>query len=453
MLSGVMSEGAMVSAELRIELALLAEHAVLRGLSPLSESELQHVHQTVSAEAVYTEEKRTQHHIRALVNVLQATVPEPYRPLVHLGATSADISDTAGVLRLRALVHRVLLPLGLSVTEILTALVQEHASTAQVGRTHGQVAVPITFGFALASHASRLTDALLALAERSLELRAALSGATGSANALTLIVSDPRTFETGVLYRLGLAAAEHSTQITPAEPAIRVYQEAALVFGVLADLHDDLRHLQRSEIHEVAEGMTPEQVGSSTMPHKRNPWRSEHVKSLWKAFTPRLLSVLADQLSEHQRDLTNSASGRFHPEILAGLAMALRQSARVLSGLGVDRERMLVRLREHAGSVLAEALYILAADAGHADAHEQMRRITRDLHDNSAEALRSALAEKAELRMVLDKQVATRMHTDLETLLAEPERYAGIAERTALRVARTCTERMTQIRALMEEGT
>ena len=451
MLSRVLSEGAMVRTELRVELAVLSEHLSLRGEAQLTNEERHLIHQAATAQAVYAEEARTDHHVRALVNVIQAAVPDRCRPLVHLGATSADISDTASILRLRGIVTEVLLPLGIQVSELLIGLVRAHADTPQVGRTHGQIAVPITFGFALASHASRLTSALSSLATRAGELRAAISGATGSANALSLIVGDPRAFEAAVLARLGLTAAEHSTQITPVEPAIRVYQEAALVFGVLADLHDDLRHLQRSEIAELAEGMTADQVGSSTMPHKRNPWRSEHVKSLWKAFIPRLTALYSDQLSEHQRDLTNSASGRFHPEILAGLALALKQSARVLDGLGVDRNRMLLRIRENAASVLAEAFYILAADAGSPDAHERMRRLTRDLDAHGPADLKLALDTEPDLRDLISSRVRERLNTDLETLIAEPERYSGIAAERARSLADLCAARVEGIRRAANE--
>lgn len=110
--------------------------------------------------------------------------------------------------------------------------------------------------------------------------------------------------------------------------------------GVLANLADDVRHLQRSEIGELAERFEKGQVGSSTMPHKRNPWNFEHVKSLWKTFMPRMMTVYMDQLSEHQRDLTNSASGRFVTEILAGFVLAMHRLQSVVSKLVVDTARM-----------------------------------------------------------------------------------------------------------------
>src|SRR6266481_1149146 len=92
--------------------------------------------------------------------------------------------------------------------------------------------------------------------------------------------------------------------------------------GVMANLADDMRQLQRTEIGEVAESFAAEQVGSSTMPHKRNPVSFENVKSIWKAMAPRVLTTYLDQISEHHRDLTNSASQRFLGEILAATAYA-----------------------------------------------------------------------------------------------------------------------------------
>ena len=111
-------------------------------------------------------------------------------------------------------------------------------------------------------------------------------------------------------------------------------------FGVLANLADDLRHLQRSEIDEVREFFDPSQVGSSTMPQKRNPWNTEHVKSLWKAFSPRVMTFFMDQISEHQRDLSNSASQRFIVEYIAGFSFAVKRMIKILKSLNVVRDKM-----------------------------------------------------------------------------------------------------------------
>ena len=109
------------------------------------------------------------------------------------------------------------------------------------------------------------------------------------------------------------------------------------------------------------------------MPQKRNPWNSEHVKSLWKAFAPRVVSFYMDQISEHQRDLTNSASSRFVADYIAGFTAAAARMKRVLESLNVDRERLFGNLSDTADGVLAEPAYILLSRAG-ADAHEIIRK-------------------------------------------------------------------------------
>ena len=109
------------------------------------------------------------------------------------------------------------------------------------------------------------------------------------------------------------------------------------MLGVFANLADDLRHLQRSEIREIRDRKESdpksEVVGSSTMPHKVNPKDFENVKSLWKAYMPRLITVLMDQVSEHQRDLTNSASMRFVTEFVAAFAYGVHRLHGTLHGI------------------------------------------------------------------------------------------------------------------------
>src|SRR5262249_27965666 len=144
--------------------------------------------------------------------------------------------------------------------------------------------------------------------------------------------------------RLGLEPPEISSQVTQPEYVADYAYALASCWGVLANLADDFRHLFRSEIHEIGERVEgdpgTEVVGSSTMPHKGNPKDFENVKSLWKAYMPRLTTVLIDQVSEHQRDLTNSASGRFVTEFVAAFAYAVRRTSLALDGVQARKERM-----------------------------------------------------------------------------------------------------------------
>jgi len=226
---------------------------------------------------VYQEEEKTQHNIRALVNVFKKYLPQELHPYVHLGATSVDILDTAQSMRLRDAVQEVLIPQLKELLGELIRITREEADTPQIGRTHGQHAVPITFGFAMAEYVARLGKSLLELKTRAQDLRGKLAGAVGAYNATSVITEDPVAMEEEFCRRLGLQASEVSTQMVEAEHILRLTTEINTAFGIIANLADDLRHLQRSEIGEVKELFIKTQVGSSTMPQKRNPWNSEHV--------------------------------------------------------------------------------------------------------------------------------------------------------------------------------
>jgi len=175
---------------------------------------------------------------------------------------------------------------------------------------------------------------------------------------------------------VGLEPSPISTQVVEAEFVTDYMHALVSCFGVLANLADDMRHLQRTEISEVAEEFQAEQVGSSTMPHKRNPWNFENVKSMWKQFMPRMITVYADQISEHQRDLSNSASQRFLPEVIVALTEATLRLTRIMGRLVTDAEQMRANLAMTEGMIGAEPAYILLAAHDHPDAHEAVRRLT-----------------------------------------------------------------------------
>jgi adenylosuccinate lyase len=433
-LSSCLSEKAQVRYCARVEAALLATHLEMRGKAePSLLASVAAAAEGIEAEAVYAEEETTRHNIRALVNVYQRSLPPGLAPLVHLGATSVDILDTAKALGLRDAALGTLVPLLARLVLELCRLSVDEAETAQVGRTHGQHAVPLTFGFAMAEYASRLGKSVLRAEGLAHDLRGKLSGAVGSYNALSMSYADPEEVERRFLGRLGLEASEHSTQLVEPEHVLRLLLELNVAFGVIANLADDLRNLQRTEIGEVRESFGAGQVGSSTMPQKRNPWNSEHVKSLWKAFSPRVATFFADQISEHQRDLTNSASERFVPEYLAGLAAAANRMLSVLRGLVVDRERMAANLALTGGSVLAEPAYILLAESGLADAHERLRRITLAA-EASGIGFGEALAADAEASEAIRRGLASIGIHDARGFFDEPARYRGKSAEKARRI-------------------
>src|SRR5258708_13419853 len=209
----------------------------------------------------------------------------------------------------------------------------------------------------------------------------------------------------------------------------------------MAKLADDMRHLQRPEIAEIAEGFKAYQAGSSTMAQKRNPVSFENVKSIWKAFMPRVITTYLDEISEHQRDLTNSASQRFSGELIAATAYAATRLGSSIDGIHIDRERMKANLGMSKGGVIAEALYVLLAKHGHPDAHEAVRRLT-------LEAERSARAppRPAPLPPHLKPPLA-KLTPRERKVLDQPEEYHGLAPDVAREGAKTWRTRLAGGRA------
>ncbi len=434
-----LSEEGRVRAQARAE-AALARALAEEGIAPEAAADaIAASAERIGAAEVYAEEARIGHDVRALVNLIRAKVPEDARRFVHLGATSMDVVDTANAWRYREAVDRVLLPrLGLLASRLI-ALAEGEADTAQAGRTHGQHAVPITFGFAVAEYVSRLGNRILFLRWAAHALPGKLSGAVGAYNAPSLLTKDPRALERRYLAHLGLVPASHSTQIVEPEAWSDLAHACVTALGVMANLADDMRHLQRTEIAEIAEPFRVEQVGSSTMPQKRNPVSFENVKSIWKAFMPRVITTYLDQISEHQRDLTNSASQRFSGELLAATAYAATRLGASIDGIRIERERMKANLGLSKGGIIAEALYVLLAKHGHHDAHEAVRRLTLEA-DRSGKGMLELAALDPELRPVL-----ASLTPDERRVLDQPEEYRGLAADVARDVATTWRARLAGI--------
>jgi len=184
-----------------------------------------------------------------------------------------------------------------------------------------------------------------------------------------------------------------------------------------------MRHLQRSEIAEVGEQFESKQVGSSTMPQKRNPINFENVKGMWKEFMPRMMTMYMDQISEHQRDLTNSASMRFIPEMLAGFYVSVVRLDKTMSNLVVDKVNLKKNFDIGRNMIIAEPLYIILAANGHPDAHEYVREMT----------LKSQLTKKKLIDLVKsDKTIQPYLKKFTKKqieVINNPEGYTGIASR------------------------
>lgn len=439
-LSKYISEEASIRSCAKCEAALVKSHLKLRGkLTDEIAQSLDKVASKIDPAEVYAEEEKTKHNIRALVNVMKTKVSAEIGPLVHLGATSVDILDTALSCRMRDVTKNVVLPELKKLEKHLCAIADRDSEVPQVGRTHGQHAVPITFGWSIAEFVSRLGKSILRIEELSNQLVGKLAGPVGSYNGPSMIVKDPEGLERVYVEFLGLSASEYSNQLVEPEYLLRLLLEMNVAFGIIANLADDLRNLQRSEIGEVFEYFASTQVGSSTMPQKRNPWNSEHVKSLWKAMCPRVITFYMDQISEHQRDLTNSASQRFMADYVAGFTMAVARMNSVVSGLQADKETMARNLENAGGKVkggvLAEPAYILLGEAGINDGHEVIRKITLEA-EKSGKTFFEVLKTHKEAFEKITAQLEKLGVENPENFFEHPANYCGLAAKKSRRLAK-----------------
>jgi len=439
-----LSENGFTRYKLKVEVALVR---TLYGKGICSYEILEEVEKAcekITTAEVYAEEEKTKHDIRALVNCIQRRVSERARPFVHMTATSFDIVETANAARYKDVTMEVLLPALIELEEILIALTKRESGTIQIGRTHGQHAVPITFGFTMAEYVSCFGELILLLKEGAKSLVGKFSGAVGAYNASSLFFSDPEKFERDVLANLFLEPGEYSTQIAMPEKTMRFFFELILIGGKLANLSRDMRNLQRTEIGEVGELFEENQVGSSTMPQKRNPINFENVESIWKILVGRFTTIVLDQISEHQRDLTNSASARTLGEIISYLVSVTKRLTRTMKKLRVDKANLERNFSLQKGLIAAEPLYITLAASGYSDAHEKVRLLTLQ-----SQRERKDLEEVATADPEVEKYLSLPENLERRRIISNPSLYTGVASDKAERIAKNWALKISSLKIEM----
>ncbi|MBV8362409.1 MAG: adenylosuccinate lyase [Deltaproteobacteria bacterium] len=442
------SEAAFFEYQRRVETALILAFRELAWCSSKHAGEILSAFNSVTATEVYEEEKRTGHIVRALVNCVTRKVSAEAGNYVHLFLTSNDTTDTATSLRFQELLCDVVLPDLLDLLATLIRLAEQHANTPQIGRTHGQHAVPITFGFAIALYVDRLGGRIQMLEASRQNLRGKIAGAVGAYNALSLQIPQATVlFEKLVLSYLGMQPAPGSiaSQIVQPEFITDMGYAIQSCFSVLANLADDIRHLCRSEIAELQEEQSADTVGSSTMPHKVNPKNFENIKSLWKAYMPRMTTLFMDQISEHQRDLTNSASQRFLPELLTAFDYCAVRLNRAMSGLRVNSQAMSRNLNANKEQIIAEPLYILLALQDCPNAYEQVRKLAREAREQGKSIMELARQDPTLRRYI------SKMRPEQQQILDDPAKYTGQSSQRTLAVCEHWQREAEKLRAYLAQ--
>ncbi len=258
---------------------------------------------TVTEKRINEIERVTNHDVMAFLEAVREKLGKEARWL-HFGMTSYDLVDTAlSIMILEA--TDVIAGEVDQLLDVLGALEKKYRRTPQMGRTHGMLAQPITFGHKVASWRQEILRARSRIARARTDIAyGKLSGAVGSYTILS-----PRV-EKLVMAELGLKAEPVSTQVIPRDRLAYFISVLALYACGIERIMTEIRNLSRSEIGEVSEPFTKGQKGSSAMPHKQNPITCERICGLVKVVRGYLVPVYENINMWHERDLTNSAAER-----------------------------------------------------------------------------------------------------------------------------------------------
>lgn len=441
-----LSEEAYIKYKSKVEAALAKVLAKKGLISEKAADEIRKASEQVRAQDVYEEEKKTNHDIIAQVNIIRRKVGSEARTAVHRTATSYDIIDSANMMRYRDAFINVIIPDMVELEKIWIEAAMKYKDTLQIGRTHLQHAEPITYGFSVAWYVSRFGRETLKVKGAVNGLTGKFAGAVGSYNASSLFVDNPAEFEREILAQLNLKPCEISTQIVQPEAMNDLIHHVISSFTILSNWADDMRNLQRPEIGEIGQPRGADISRSSTMPHKANPVGLENIKSLWKATMPYVVMMHLDQMSDHQRDLTNSASQRYIPQILDQFDYCVRRAIRISKNLQPIVQNMQKNFRIGADKAIAEPLHLLLMSYGHPDSHEYIGKLSDESSARGVPLSDIALKDKS-LQPYLKKFTKKQIEA-----IKDPSKYLGIASRKAEETANLWKEKIKGLEKEMQNS-
>jgi adenylosuccinate lyase len=346
---------------------------------------------------------------------------------IHYGATSNDILDTATGLQLKESLELI----DAKLRSLLAVLLKRSVATRNLvcaARTHGQIGVPTTYGLRFAIWAAEVARHLDRLVE--LAPRVAVGQLTGAVGTQAALGERGIEIQERMMEILDLTPVEVSSQVISRDRYAEYFMFLASVATTLDKIGITLRSLQRSEIAEVEEAFGKKQVGSSTMPHKRNPIRSEQVCGLARIVRSAVEPALQNNTLWDERDLTNSSCERvLFPEATVLADHIIRLMTTVLEGLSLREENIRKNLHLLHGINMAESVMIRLAEKGmdRQQAHEHVRVASME-----------ALAGGKPLEEVLaeNRDVAGCLSRDEIRDLLDPERYIGTAVEQVERLER-----------------
>ena len=302
----------------------------------IPEEDLKNIMQDVTfdVDKILEIEEVTRHDIIAFLTYLEQKIG-PSARFIHLGCTSSDMVDTAMALQMVEAGNMILKDFDL-VLDTLRTFVREHQGLICMGRSHGIHGEPVTYGFKFAGFYAEFLRDKKRFADAIEDVRTGkLSGAMGTYTVITPAV------EARACELLGLKPDIISTQIVQRDRYAHYFTALAIAAGTVERICVELRHLQRTEVHEVEEGFAKGQKGSSAMPHKRNPISAENMCGLARVIRSNAFASLENQALWHERDISHSSVERIiTPDSTILMDYVLHRLNRLIEGLRILPENV-----------------------------------------------------------------------------------------------------------------
>ncbi|WP_329521505.1 class-II fumarase/aspartase family protein [Spirillospora sp. NBC_01491] len=377
----------------------------------------------VDLDQVQAETERSGHSLIGLLRALETACGPTAGQFIHFGATTQDIQDTGQSLEARDVLDT-LSPALDDIIRSLTETAGRHSRTIGLGRTHAQPALPMAFGLKVASW----LDELLRHRERVTRLRAHTPTAQLFGGAGTMASFDGRGRATLERFaeRLGLVVPDLGWHVAR-DRVTEFVSTLAMVTGTLARMADEIRTLSRPEFGEVEEAWRTGKVGSSTMPHKRNPERCEQIVALSRLAAAQAGLALTAMVGDHERDARSlRLEWACVPDVSHYCLAAAEIATEVVTGLIVHPDRLAVNVETVTGQVMSErVMFALGEHIGKQQAHEYVYQLMQEAHSRDLPVRKLAASDP----MITDR------FTDAEQeRLFEPASYLGESPELTMRV-------------------
>jgi len=387
----------------------------------------------ITAKRIKQLEAKSDHDTAALVESLSEKCSKDARPWIHYGLTSNDLVDTSNSMQMRDAL-KIIEPKVAKLAIILAKKAVKHAKLTAVGRTHGQHASIISFGLKFANWAAEMSKHVERIEE--LKKRILICKTMGVVGTGSLMGAKSVEVQRRVAKRLGLFPAEVTTQVIPRERYAEYVFELALVGVTLEKIAIEIRNLQRTEIGEVAEYFKKGQMGSSAVPVKRNPIKSERVSSLSKLLRSQVGVSFENIPLWHERDLSNSANERFILPTSAILVDDMLETmTRIISNLEVNEKKIVENLSITKGQIFAEFVLeaLIKKGVPRIVAYRDVQRVAFKAKDKGIQYKAAIKKDKAFSSKLTNKEIDS---------IFSPEKHLGassiIISNVSKSVAKNC---------------